>query len=122
LLKLVSRDYLSSVVTSEDNFRWWQSDADSVSAAAGLITSVLAKDESRKGHLVTWLTSSSGAGVGDGIAIRRAVVAALAKDSNDVETVLDKGLRQFGDQLYIRHTPTIQQEGTIFFSLESCEY
>lgn len=111
-LKLVSRDYLSSIITSEDDYRWWQSDARIVSAASALIKLVVVKDESRKNHLMTWLTSSSGAGVGDGIAIRRAAIAALAADKNDVETIFDKSLRHFGDQLYIRHTPTMQQEGT----------
>jgi telomere length regulation protein len=78
-----------------------------------LIKLVLGNEESRKSHLKTWLTSSSGAGVGDGIAIRRAVVAALAVDNSDIETVLDKSLRLFGDQLYIKHTSTMQQEGII---------
>jgi telomere length regulation protein len=112
-LKLLSREYLSSIVTSKDDSRWWQSDADIVSAASGLINLVAAQGESRKSHLLTWLTSSSGAGIGDGIAIRRAVLAALASDKNSMETIADKSLRQFGDQLYIRHAPTMQQEGTI---------
>jgi len=63
--------------------------------------------------LLSWLTSSTGAGVGEGIAIRRAVVAALAEDKSDMETVLEKSLQQLGDQLYIKHTPTMQQEGII---------
>lgn len=113
LVKLISRDYLSSIITSEDDSRWWQSDASIVSAAAGLIKLVIGNEASRKSHLMTWLTSTLGAGVGDGIAIRRAVLAALSVDKNDIETVLDKSLRQFGDQLYIRHTPTMQQEGTL---------
>ncbi|KAG0650805.1 DNA replication checkpoint tel2 [Hyphodiscus hymeniophilus] len=121
-LKLVSKAYLSSIITSEDDSRWWQSDASVIAATAGLIQLVLAKDESRKIHLMTWLTSSSGAGVGDGIAIRRAVIAALATDKNDIETILDKILRQFGDQLYIRHTPTMQQEAHAQVLLLSAGY
>lgn len=113
LLKLVSRDYLSSIITSEDDSHWWQADEGFVSATASLINLVLDNEEPRKSHLMTWLTSSSGAGVGDGIAIRRAVIAALAADKKDVEALLEKSLRQFGDQLYIKHTPTLQQEGII---------
>ena len=113
LLRLLSRDYLSSIVTSEDDSLWWHADKGIVSATAGLINLVLGVEESRKSHLMSWLTSSSGAGVGDGIAIRRAVITALAVDKNDVEALLDRTLKQFGDQLYVRHTPTIQQEGTI---------
>lgn len=70
-----------------------------------------------KEHLVSWLTSSSGAGLGDGIAIRRAVVVVLSREKTDIETVLDKSLQQFGDQLYIKHTPTIQQDGKINLSI-----
>jgi telomere length regulation protein len=63
--------------------------------------------------LILWLTSSSGAGVGSSIAIRRAAIAALSVDRTDAEAILDKSLRQFGDQLYIKHTPTMQQEGIL---------
>lgn len=111
ILKIVSRDYLSSTVTTEANSNWWKSDALIVSGAAGLINLIVAGSEAQRNHLISWLTSSSGAGVGDGIAIRRAVLAGLPSDKSDVETILDESLQQFGDQLYIRHTPTLQQEG-----------
>ncbi|PVH88550.1 hypothetical protein DL98DRAFT_566156 [Cadophora sp. DSE1049] len=110
LLKTISRDYLSSLITTEADSQWWKSDASLVAAAASFISLVVAEDEARKSLLISWLTNSSGAGVGDGIAIRRAVLVALAEDKSDIETILDKSLGQFGDQLYIRHTPTLQQE------------
>lgn len=128
LLKIISRDYLSSPLTTEADSQWWKSDASVVAAAASLITLVVAEDEARKNLLISWLTNSSGAGVGDGIAIRRAVLAALAGDKCDIETILDKSLGQFGDQLYIKHTPTLQQEGDSspdqlleFHKLTSCK-
>lgn len=111
ILKTISTEYLSSLTTTEDNPQWWRSDASVVSAAAALIKLVVDSEESRKNHLISWLTSSSGAGIGDGIAIRRAAVTSLATERADLETVLEKSLQQFGDQLYIRHTPTLQQEG-----------
>jgi len=117
-LQLISKDYLSSIVTSEANSNWWREDATVVSAAAGLLSLVLCKEESRKAQIIAWLTGSSGAGVGDGIAIRRAVLATLSADKSDMEMILERSLHQFGDQLYIRHTPTMQQEGRtllIFF-------
>ena len=113
VLKVASKEYLPNLVTSEANPQWWYSDAEIVSAVAGLISTVLSGEESRKNQLIAWLTSSSGAGIGDGVAIRRAAIAALSGDKNDLETVLDKSLQQFGDQLYIRHTPTLQQEGMV---------
>ncbi|KAH7364529.1 telomere length regulation protein-domain-containing protein [Rhexocercosporidium sp. MPI-PUGE-AT-0058] len=110
LLKIISKNYLSSPLTTEADSGWWKSDAAIVGAAASLISLVVADDQARKNLLISWLTSSSGAGVGDGIAIRRAVLVALASDKSDIENILDKSLGQLGDQLYIRHTPTLQQE------------
>jgi telomere length regulation protein len=98
-------------VTSEADKDWWRADTTVVSACAGLLHLILCTEESRKSQIMIWLTGSSGAGVGDGIAIRRAVLAALAAENPDMETVLGKSLQQFGDQLYIKHTPTMQQEG-----------
>lgn len=113
ILKLLSTEYLSAVVTTEDNPTWYQSDASVVSAVAGSIALFIAKSETRKGHLVSWMTSSSGAGAGEGIAIRRAALAAISAYRSDVESVLDRSLQQFGDKLYIKHTPTLQQEGMV---------
>ncbi|KUJ22280.1 uncharacterized protein LY89DRAFT_292418 [Mollisia scopiformis] len=110
VLNLLSRDYLSAAIPTEDNSEWWQSDSRAISAAAGLITAVIAKAETRKANLVSWLTNSSGAGVGEGIAIRRAALVTIAESKSDVESVFDKSLSQFGNKLYIKHTPTLQQE------------
>jgi len=122
ILKIASKAFLSAEITTEADSKWWESDKAVVSAGAGLINLILGKDESRKNHLLAWLTSTSLAGVGDGIAIRRAVIATLAQDKTDIETVLDKSLQQFGDRLYIKHTPTLQQEGIILSSLIATYY
>ncbi|KAK2626739.1 hypothetical protein QTJ16_003914 [Diplocarpon rosae] len=110
LLKIVSRDYLSSPLITEANPQWWKLDVSIVAAASSLIDLVVGGIEARKSLLTSWLTSSPGAGVGDGIAIRRAVLSTLGGETSDMETILDKTLKQFGDPLYIRHTPTLQQE------------
>lgn len=83
-----------------------------ISAAAGVIKSLVADDTKYLSHLVTWLTSANGAGLGDTICIRRAVLAVLSSDRDSIATVFEKSLSQFGDYLYIRHTPVLQQEGT----------
>jgi telomere length regulation protein len=114
VLKIATREFLSSTITTENNSQWWKRDAGIVSAVAGLISLLISSDEARKNYLISWITNSSGAGIGDGITIRRAVVASLAQDKSDMETILDKSLQQFGDQLYIKHTPTLQQEGMNF--------
>ena len=105
--------YFSAEVTTEDDAQWWQLDTKVVCSVAALISQIVGETVPHKEHLVSWLTGSSGAGLGDGIAIRRAVVAVLSRDKTDIQTVLDKTLQQFGDQLYIKHTPTLQQDGIV---------
>lgn len=82
-----------------------------VSGSAGVIEQLLGNDDSRRNHLVIWLTSATGAGVGDSVGIRRAALAAIAKNREVISTVLDKSLNLFGDELYIKHSPILQQEG-----------
>lgn len=82
-----------------------------ISGAAAVIEKLVGSEESRKNHLIVWLTGSTGAGLGDAIGIRRAVLAALTPDKDAISTVFEKSLSQFGDQLYIRHSPALQQEG-----------
>ena len=82
-----------------------------ISAAAGVIGRITKSADAFKTHLLTSLTQLSGAGVGDGVGIRRAMIAVLADDRDSLVTVLEKSVDQFGDQLYIKHTPMLQQEG-----------
>lgn len=93
---------------------WWKSDGPIVSAAAGFLVALMAEDKSRRQCIVTWLTSLSGAGAGEAIGIRRAAVAALSSHQEDLELVLEKSVGQFGDPLYIKHTPVLQQEGMFY--------
>ena len=109
---------LSLDITSEDDDTWWQANAIIISATAKLIDMLTADNESRKDHLIAWLTSSSGAGIGEGVAIRRAAIASLSKSKKDMESILERSLSQFGDNLYIRHAPTLQQEGMLFRAIK----
>lgn len=84
---------------------------ENISAVAGIISTVVQTDPGRRTHLLNWCCSPSGAGLGDGIGIRRAVVAVLANDKETITSVFEKSLNQFGDQLYIKHTAILQQEG-----------
>ncbi|KAL9949043.1 telomere binding protein [Verticillium nonalfalfae] len=81
-----------------------------ISAAAGVLGKLVANNDSRMNHLVSWLTNSTGAGLGEAIGIRRAVVAVVGNDKECTSQVLEKSLSQFGDQLYIKHSPMLQQE------------
>ncbi|KAL5621492.1 hypothetical protein BROUX41_006392 [Berkeleyomyces rouxiae] len=81
-----------------------------ISAATTLIRDLITNSTSRTENLVAWLTSPSGAGLGNGIAIRRAAIAAISQNRDALCQTLDKSTTQFGDQLYISHVPILQQE------------
>ena len=82
-----------------------------ISAVAGLISKVAQDEASQKSCLAGWLTGPVGAGPDANIYIRRAVFASLAKDEHQLFEVLEKSMEQFGDDLYVKHTPMLQQEG-----------
>jgi len=109
--KMIAKKFLSSETVTVANTQWWLADKEIVTAASRLVATLIAGQEERRNHVITWLTSTSGAGVGEGIALRRAVITAIVADKKDAENVLEKSLQQFGDQLYIKHVPSMQQEG-----------
>jgi telomere length regulation protein len=90
---------------------WWKADTGLISGAAAYLNIIVLNDDARRAHLLSWLTSLSGAGTGDAVGVRRAAIAVFSNSKNEMESILEKSLQQFGDQLYIKHTPTLQQEG-----------
>ncbi len=110
-IKLLTRDFLSSTNITTDDLMWWHADKLIVAAVAKLMVVLLTRSEGRRTHVLSWLCSPTGAGVGDNIAIRRAVITSVSESSSCLEVVFEKSLQQFGDPLYIRHTPSIQQDG-----------
>ncbi|KAL7950713.1 telomere length regulation domain-containing protein [Trichoderma barbatum] len=80
-----------------------------ISAAAGVISAVIKGNDTLYNHLVAWCASSSGAGLGDAVGIRRAILAVVAQNKDGITTVFEKSLAQFGDQLYIKHAAILQQ-------------
>ncbi|KAI1415814.1 telomere length regulation protein-domain-containing protein [Hypoxylon sp. FL1857] len=117
ILKLLSDKYLSSLdgssPTKEDTI---------ISAVAGALRVVVGDDETRKSHLMDWLTGGTGAGIGEGCAIRRAAIAVFSEDRESMTAILEKSLSQFGDKLYIRHAPLLQQEAHAQVLLLSAGY
>lgn len=109
-LRFLARRYLS-VESRTGSTNWWKADVDLVSAAAGYLSCIVAGKEAGKTHLMNWLTNLSGAGIGNPIGIRRAAVALLSRSKYSMEDILERSLKQFGDPLYIKHCPILQQEG-----------
>ncbi|KAI0877580.1 telomere length regulation protein [Hypoxylon argillaceum] len=117
IMKLLSDLHLTSIddnETSEDYPAIW--------ASVAVLQSVVGNNDSQRSNLVSWLTSASGAGVGEGCSIRRAAVAALADHKESISEVLEKSLNMFSDKLYINHTPVLQQEAHAQVLLLSAGY
>lgn len=106
ILKLLTDSYLVNVDNNAT-----LADSPIMSAASDIVKFIIGNDEIRKNSLVSWLTSGSGAGIGEGCAIRRVVVSVFAEDKEFMATILERSLNQFGDQLYIKHAPILQQDG-----------
>ncbi|CAK7264827.1 telomere binding protein [Sporothrix epigloea] len=85
-------------------------DASIVSAVAGLIKSLAGNPLHFHEQLASWLLKDLAAGLTGGCGIRRTAVAILSEDSRMLPEILDKSLSEFGDQLFIKHAPIIQQE------------
>ena len=85
-----------------------------IAACASAIKAAIGDSETDKTLLVNWCTSVSGAGLGHGAGIRRAVVAALGNDRDAITQVFEKSLAQFGDEIYVKHAAIIQQESELY--------
>ena len=109
-LRTLSKRHLSTSIVS-DSLEWWRADTEVIAGAAGYLELIVSENNSRRCHLISWLTSLSGGGIGEAVGIRRAAVAVLSASKYDMESVLEKSVQQFGDQLYIKHAPSLQQEG-----------
>jgi telomere length regulation protein len=105
-LKILSNRYLNALGQGEG-----QAATQAISAAAKAISRITGNDSGRQELLREWLISSSGAGMGEAVGVRRATVAVFGQDRDLMLKVLTDSLNQFGDQLYIRHAPSLQQEG-----------
>ncbi|KLU92880.1 hypothetical protein MAPG_11841, partial [Magnaporthiopsis poae ATCC 64411] len=118
LLKFASRAYFDGAADLPAS----EPETSTVAAVAGLLNSAVLQVESRVNLLLSWLTDSSGAAPGESVGIRRAVIAVVAQKKDDITTVVEKSLDQFGDQLYVRHAPLLQQEAHAQVLLLSAGY
>ncbi|OCL15150.1 hypothetical protein AOQ84DRAFT_329877 [Glonium stellatum] len=93
-----------------------------ISGAACFINGLISDNEFLKDHLVSLLTSSAGSDMDGSLAVRRSVIAAISNDRERIQNIMERSIELFGDQLYIRHTPTLQQEALAQTLLISCGY
>ncbi|KAL8774795.1 MAG: hypothetical protein Q9209_000734 [Squamulea sp. 1 TL-2023] len=79
-----------------------------IGGIAALLSMLSKDDEDITKLLVEWLSSD---GIVQNLQIRRAAIAALAEDVDNLKLSVSDTLRSFGDKLYIKHSPVLHQEG-----------
>ena len=116
MLHVISEVYLNKLGACNS-----PEDTSVVSGASAAIDALVGKDERKIGHLVAWLVDpSGGAGLGEGVGIRRAVLSVVTSNRESLVGVLEKSISQFADQLYIKHSPALQQEGLLASEAQTC--
>ncbi|KAF2756633.1 hypothetical protein EJ05DRAFT_477740 [Pseudovirgaria hyperparasitica] len=81
-----------------------------IAGAAALIQTLISESPILKDALSSWLVKCSTTGVDPSVLVIRAVVAIVALDEDRLQTLTEKLMADFGDSLYIRHTPILVQE------------
>lgn len=129
IIRISSQHHLPMEGPSRDSGREGQGKA--IGGVAALIRAIVGNVPTLQDDLVEWLVGVSADAVGQVHNAHRAVIAALSSipsvylDSvlqylqllnhlpEQVTKALQKGLTLFGDKLYIKHTPTLHQEGWV---------
>ena len=129
LIRILSKQHLQTEVSPRDSRREGQSKA--IGGVAAVIKAIVGVVPTLQDHLGEWLGGISAIAVGQGHTTHRAVIAVSSTipgehlnaglqylyQLNDlpgqVNKGLEKGMSLFGDKLYIKHTPTLHQEGGV---------
>ncbi|KAL1795097.1 hypothetical protein ACET3X_006913 [Alternaria dauci] len=108
IVAFVAKDYLSVENVGKDDATITASTT--ISSAAALFYTLIKDSDVLKEHLVSSLTRSTIPALDESLSARRSVLAALARDDETLHTLLENLIKTFGDSVYIRHTPVLQQE------------
>ncbi|KAF9699923.1 hypothetical protein EKO04_002486 [Ascochyta lentis] len=81
-----------------------------ISGATYLLCSFITTNDILKDYLASSVTRSTIPSLDESFAIRRTVVAALAQDEDKLQTLFENCIKTFGDSVYVKHTPVLQQE------------
>ncbi|KAF1932154.1 uncharacterized protein M421DRAFT_54230 [Didymella exigua CBS 183.55] len=108
VITYVTKQFFQSEVVSKVDEPIDQSPT--VSGVACLLNSFMNNNEVLKDHIVSSLARSAIPSLDDSLATRRSVIAALAQDEEKLQTLFENCIKTFGDSVYVKHTPVMQQE------------
>ncbi|KAH7060624.1 telomere length regulation protein-domain-containing protein [Macrophomina phaseolina] len=119
LLRVLSEKVLIGASVQAQDLK---STSKAIAGSVALVQAIINTSEPLKESLVSWLTNSASGSASVSFATRRVAVAALQSDEDRICKVLERSMEQFGDELFIRHTPMLQQEALTQILLMSCGY
>ncbi|KAF2035856.1 hypothetical protein EK21DRAFT_53489 [Setomelanomma holmii] len=109
VVAFIAKQYFPSKIVQHEDIPVPSSKA--VSGAATLLYGLTTDNELLKDHLVALLTRSTVPSLDDSLASRRSIIAAIAQDEDKLHNLLENCIKMFGDSVFIKHTPVVQQEG-----------
>ncbi|KIV85837.1 hypothetical protein, variant [Exophiala sideris] len=123
ILRDLARRYLRSNVDVQEK-EALLANVSTVGGVAAMINGLVQSNTVLRAHLTHWLTVTEREYAGLGLDARRAVMATVAQDQDQLQIILGKCLEKFGDKLRIQHDPILQQESiaqTILLALGHLE-
>ena len=93
-----------------------------VAGSAALLIDIVIESDILKSALIDILTADNSSATINSPTLLRAVMALFAADQDSLEIIMEKNLGKFGDRLYIKHSPILQQETTVQILLLATGY
>ena len=93
-----------------------------VAGSSALLIKILTGNDILKSALIDTLTADNSSATISSPIVLRAVMALFAVDQDSLEIIMEKNLNKFGDKLYIKHSPILQQETTVQILLLATGY
>lgn len=121
LMSVLSRR-LSKLEGSAFDLQSLKSTPKSIAGSVAVVKELISGNKILGSVLTDMATGDLGAAIINSPALLRAVLAVLSDDQDILETVMEKSLNRFGDNLYIKHAPILQQEATAQVLLISSGY
>jgi telomere length regulation protein len=103
--------WLSGIEPASSAQHQVQSDkTNEVTAIVALLQSIARNDSILQQHMLTVLADPALVSSLSFLTIRASVATIVAVTPDDLDDFVEKGLKTFGDQIFVRHSPILQQE------------
>jgi len=115
--------WLASIESrAQEPFPTLPGQAAEAAAIAALVQSITNDNEALKQHLTSVLSDPAQASSLSPLAMRASIASLAANCPDDFDSLVEKALKVFGDQMFVRHSPIMQQESIAQALLISAGY